>query len=124
MKIGDKKKKEIIQRYLSGESKISIAKSFNVSHTTISKILNSEKVSKSFNFENVTMLAFLESKRPEVQELMSKLLSACNDKITRASLKDCTNAFKDLATMYNTDQGKDDGEEKTVIIKFSDGSEI
>lgn len=124
MKIGDKEKKEIIQRYLSGESKNSIAKSFNVSHTTISKILNSEKVSKSFSFENVTMLAFLESKRPEVQELMSKLLSACNDKITRASLKDCMNAFKDLATMYNTDQGKDDREEKTVIIKFSDGSEI
>lgn len=124
MKIGDKEKKEIIQRYLSGEGKNSIAKSFNVSHTTISKILNSEKVSKSFNFENVSMLAFLESKRPEVQELMSKLLSACNDKITRASLKDCMNAFKDLATMYNTDQGKDDREEKTVIIKFSDGSEI
>ena len=69
------------------------------------------------------MLAFLESKRPEIQELMNKILSACESKITRASLKDCTNAFKELAAIYNNEQSKDKDEDNTVIITFSDGSE-
>lgn len=123
MKLGDKETREVVQRYISGESKNSIAKSFNVSHTTISKILKSEKVSKSVNFENLTMLAFLESKRPEIQALMNKILSACENKITRASLKDCTNAFKELAAIYNNEQANGKNEDNTVIITFSDGSE-
>lgn len=123
MKLGDKETREVVQRYISGESKNSIAKSFNVSHTTISKILKSEKVSKSVNFENLTMLAFLESKRPEIQALMNKILSACESKITRASLKDCTNAFKELAAIYNNEQANGKNEDNTVIITFSDGSE-
>ena len=49
MKLTDKQKQEICKLFYGGEkTKSELAKSFNVSHTAISKILSDEKVSKSY----------------------------------------------------------------------------
>lgn len=109
MKLTLEDKIEICKKFYSGEkSKSELAKSFNVSHTAISKILNDEKVSKSFkNLGNdqietstLSMLAYLDSKRGFAQELIEEALSSVKSKLAKASLKDTITAIKSLSEVF------------------------
>jgi glutathionylspermidine synthase len=126
-KLKEKQRQEIIARYISGESKNSIAKSFNVSHTAISKILEDEKVSKSFNkFQDETtldMLSFLESKKGQAQRLITIALDSVEDKLKKAYLKDTISAIEKLSTIFNTNKlnTEDENNGITVIIKDCSG---
>ncbi len=113
MKLTIAQKRDICKLFYSGEkSKSELAKSFNVSHTAISKILNDEKVSKSFkNLSNekemettLSMLAFMESKNGQAQnlisEIMDELKATLKDKMKKSSLKDCVNAIELLSKTF------------------------
>lgn len=125
-------KKEIIARYIAGESKNSIAKSFNVSHTAISKILSSEKVSESFKEADIettmSMIAFIESQTGTVQDLMREMLNSLKAKLKKASFKDCVTAYKDFAALYTererikAGEAKDGAETRTIEFVFTDTS--
>ena len=130
MRLTDKQKQEICKLYFGGEkTKAELAKSFNVSHTAISKILNDEKVSKSFKSLSdetsteyqLSMIAYLESKKGVVQDLITIALDGLKGKIAKASLKDTVNAIEKLAAVFkdnglNGENGTA-GELKIVVEK-------
>ena len=113
MKITTAQKREICKLFYSGEkSKSELAKSFNVSHTAISKILNDEKVSKSFKKLSdetstecvLSMVAFMESKNLQAQEIISDILDelkvSIREKMKKSSLKDCVGAIELLSKTF------------------------
>ena len=136
MKLTTAQKCEICKLFYSGEkSKSDLAKSFNVSHTAISKILNDEKVSKSFKnlgeqkIEEVafSMLAFMESKCGNAQELISEIMRLLKEtlaeKVKHSSLKDCVSTIELLSKTFsfgekNEDQnGKEREKEKDELLE-------
>lgn len=133
MKLTDKQKIEICKLYYSGEkTKSDLAKSFNVSHTAISKILNDEKVSKSFKNlidettteSTLSMLAFIDSKRTMAQDLITVALDSVKSKIQKASLKDTISAIEKLSSVFKDNEdigGQEDGD-GTINIIFADCS--
>lgn len=111
MRLTTAQKREICKLYYSGEkTKSELAKTFNVSHTAISKILDDEKVSKSFKSlieettekEAISMIAFMESKSGQAQELIAIALNSVKAKIAKASLKDTMTAIEKLSTLFKT----------------------
>ncbi len=126
-KLTDKEKREICRLYYSGEkTKAELARSFNVSHTAISKILNDDEVAGSFkNLTDETstecqlsMLAFLESKKTVAQELISVALSSVKDKISKASLKDTINAIEKLSVVFKDNGTGQDGSENANELRI------
>lgn len=129
MKLTLEDKIEICKKFYSGEkSKSELAKSFNVSHTAISKILNDEKVSKSFkNLENdqietstLSMLAYLDSKRGFAQEMIGEALSSVKSKLAKASLKDTITAIKALSEIFKDNENRgesNEGIDVQVIVR-------
>lgn len=108
-KLTDNQKREICRLFYGGEkTKAELARSFNVSHTAISKILNDAEVAGSFkNLSDETsmesqlsMVAYLESKKSVAQELITVALDSVKGKIAKASLKDTVNAIEKLATVF------------------------
>ena len=122
----EKQKQEIVCRVLSGESKNSVAKSFNVSHTAISKILKNEKVSESFNNLKtetaLDMISFLDNKKGQVQELITLILDNCKNKITKASLKESVGAIKTLSEIFIDKETPNENEIPTVNVVIKDCS--
>lgn len=117
-RLTDKEKREICRLYYSGEkTKAELARSFNVSHTAISKILNDDEVAGSFKSLTdetstecqLSMLAFLESKKTVAQELISIALSSVKEKISKASLKDTINAIEKLSIVFKDSGAGQDG---------------
>lgn len=116
-RLSAKEKREICRLYYGGEkTKSELARSFNVSHTAISKILNDEEVSKSFkNLSDETsiesqlsMVAYLESKKTVAQELITAALESVKEKLSKASLKDTVIAIEKLATVFkDSETGKE-----------------
>ena len=133
MRLSDKQKIEICRLYYSGEkTKSDIAKTFNVSHTAISKTLNDNKVAESFKSlidetktENtLSMLAFLDSKRAVAQELITVALDSVKSKIAKASLRDTVGAIEKLSQVFKDKDdigGCEDGD-NTINIIFTDCS--
>ena len=129
MKLKLEDKIEICKKFYSGEkNKSELAKSFNVSHTAISKILNDEKFSKSFkNLTNETiekealsMVAYLQSKKSFAQELIDDILSSLKSKISKAYLKDSILAIKALSEIFKDNENHEESKEGIdvqVIVK-------
>ena len=127
MKLTDKQKQEICKLYFGGEkTKAELAKSFNVSHTAISKILSDEKVSKSFKSLidetstecQLSMVSYLESKKGVAQDLITVALDGLKGKIAKASLKDTVNAIEKLASVFKDANLNADGEGNANELKI------
>lgn len=103
-KLTGRQKQAIIARYLAGESISNLAKEYNVSYQALAKQVKKEKVQeclKSSNIEQTaTMIAFMQSRREQAQEIIDELFSKLQDKIDKASFKDCISGIKDLAGLY------------------------
>lgn len=129
-KLTDNQKREICRLFYGGEkTKAELARSFNVSHTAISKILNDDKVSEGFkslrdetSMENqLSMVAYLESKKSVAQELISVALDSVKGKIAKASLKDTVNAIEKLATVFKDsgtgENGNGSANELRIVVE-------
>lgn len=115
MKLTDKQKKEIIAEYVSGTvSQRELAKRYQVTQKTISKILNDEKVyqkvSELENENTLSMLAYLDSKRGFAQELIGEALSSVKSKLAKASLKDTITAIKSLSEVFKDSHEESEAE--------------
>ena len=103
-KLTGRQKQAIIARYLAGESISDLAKEFNVSYQALAKQVKKEKVQESLKSSKIeqtaTMIAFMQSKRELVQDVIDELLLKLQDKIDKASFKDCVSGIKDLAGLY------------------------
>jgi pantoate kinase len=127
VKLTDRQRKQIKAEYLSGESKASLAKKFQVSHTAISKILNDEKVSESFKKQieenTLSMAQYLNSRLGLAQSLLDDALKSIQNKIEKASVKEnvalikaLTEAFKDVDKIPN------EQEKINLVINLKDTS--
>ena len=121
VKLTDKQKKEIIAKYVSENvSQRELAKSYHVSKTTISKILNNEKVYQSIsNFEDentLSMLAYVNEKRGFAQWLITIALESVEGKLKDASLKDTISAIEKLSNVFK------DGRKQYVMNSASEFS--
>ena len=132
MKLTTAQKCEICKLFYSGEkSKSELAKSFNVSHTAISKILNDEKVSKSFKILGnqkieetaLSMLSFMESKCGNAQELITEIMSELKEtlaeKVKHSSLKDCVSTIELLSKTFSF--GEKNGDENETETETPSG---
>lgn len=102
-KLSDRQRKQIIAEYVAGDGRVSqrsLAKKYNVSLSTISKILRDEKVEQKCTHkkeENTrSMLEFLDEQKSTAQRLMQKLLKASEEDIKKARLRDKMGALKIL----------------------------
>ena len=129
MKLTDKQKKEIIAKYVSENvSQRKLAKSYHVSKTTISKILNNEEVVQKLtdtNTENtLSMLAYVNEKRGLAQRLITIALEAVEGKLKDASLKDTISAIEKLSNVFKDgldgnvgDNGEGNANELRIVVE-------
>lgn len=122
MKLTDKQRMEIIAKYVGGGvSQRDLAKSYQVSQNTISKILNSEEVKQKLsqveadNF--LSMTAYINEKRHIAQELMTKALESAKSKIDKATLKDMISLVEKLSNVFKeqSSENEKDGANKAVV---------
>ncbi len=83
-KLSDKQKKKIIAEYIEGSTTRALAAKYGVSQTTVRRVLQSDKetaqkvaIKKEENIKSV--LAYMDSKKDSVCDLIDKLLAAMND---------------------------------------------
>ena len=100
-KLSDRQRKQIIAEYVAEDGRVSqrsLAKKYNVSLSTISKILRDEKVEQKCTHkkeENTrSMLEFLDEQKDKAQSLMQQLLNASEKDIKKVSLRDKMGALK------------------------------
>lgn len=127
MKLTDAQKKQIIAEYASGGiSQSSLAKRYNVTQKTISKILSDEKVyqkvSEIKEENTLSMMAFLESKRGMAQNLISAAMDSIQAKIETASVKDNIALIKAFTEAFAGESLGEEGKKATVIINLKDTS--
>ena len=110
-KLTDRQRKQIIAEYVAGDGNLSqriLAKKYNVSLSSISKILTAEKVEQKCTRkkeENTrSMLEFLDEQRVTAQGLMEQILRMSVNDIEKASLRDKMGALKILSEVFG---GKD-----------------
>lgn len=103
-RLTSRQRQAVIARYLAGESIASLAKEYNISYQALAKQVKQEKVVESLkkveNEQAMTMAAFIQSKKEQTQDIIEALLDKLQDKIDRASFKDCIAGIKDLASLY------------------------
>lgn len=103
-RLTSRQRQAVIARYLAGESIVSLAKEYNISRQALAKQVKQEKVSESLqkvtNEQAMTMAAFIQSKKEQTQDIIEALLDKLQDKIDKASFKDCIAGIKDLASLY------------------------
>lgn len=103
-KLTGRQKSAIIARYLAGESISNLAKEYNVTYQALAKQVKKDKVQerlKSSKIEQeMTMLAFMQSKREQTQEIIDALFARLEEKMDKASFKDCVAGIKELAGLY------------------------
>ena len=79
-KLTGRQKSAIIARYLAGESISNLAKEYNVTYQALAKQVKKDKVQerlKSSKIEQeMTMLAFMQSKREQTQEIIDAICKA------------------------------------------------
>lgn len=127
MKLTDRQRKQIKAEYLSGESKASLAKKFQVSHTAISKILNDEKVSESFKKQieenTLSMAQYLNSRLGLAQSLLDDALKSIQNKIEKASVKENVALIKALMEAFkDVDKIPNEQEKINLVINLKDTS--
>ena len=106
-KLSDRQRKQIIAEYIEGDGKVSqrsLAKKYNVSLSTISKILSDEKVEQKCTRKKeenmLSMLEYLDSRKNTAQALMEKILSLSEKDIEKANLRDKMGALKILSEVF------------------------
>lgn len=103
-RLTSRQRQAVIARYLAGESIASLAKEYNISYQALAKQVKQEKVVESLkkveNERAMTMAAFIQSKKEQTQDIIEALLDKLQDKIDKASFKDCIAGIKDLASLY------------------------
>ena len=103
-RLTSRQRQAVIARYLAGESIASLAKEYNISRQALAKQVKQEKVAESLqkvtNEQALTMAAFIQSKKEQAQYIIEALLDKLQDKIDKASFKDCIAGIKDLASLY------------------------
>jgi hypothetical protein len=127
VKLTDRQRKQIKAEYLSGESKASLAKKFQVSHTAISKILNDEKVSESFKKQieenTLSMAQYLNSRLGLAQSLLDDALKSIQNKIEKASVKENVALIKALMEAFkDVDKIPNEQEKINLVINLKDTS--
>lgn len=126
MKITEIQRQQIIATYIAARGEISqtvLAQKYQVSRSTISKILNSEEVKKSVNEKKeqsaLSMLEYIESKQSEAQTLMSQILTKAGIKLgADNSLRDLMGALKILAEVFGKTVENKDGEDESHKVVF------
>ena len=119
-RLTSRQRQAVIARYLAGESIASLAKEYNISRQALAKQVKQEKVAESLqkvtNEQALTMAAFIQSKKEQTQDIIEALLDKLQDKIDKASFKDCVAGIKDLASLYlETEDNSIDNTVKVVI---------
>lgn len=103
-RLTSRQRQAVIARYLAGESIASLAKEYNISYQALAKQVKQEKVVESLkkveNEQAMTMAAFIQSKKEQTQDIIEALLDKLQDKIDKASFKDCISGIRDLASLY------------------------
>lgn len=103
-RLTSRQRQAVIARYLAGESIASLAKEYNISYQALAKQVKQEKVVESLkkveNEQAMTMAAFIQSKKEQTQDIIEALLDKLQDKIDKASFKDCIAGIRDLASLY------------------------
>lgn len=103
-RLTSRQRQAVIARYLAGESIASLAKEYNISYQALAKQVKQEKVVESLkkveDEQAMTMAAFIQSKKEQTQDIIEALLDKLQDKIDKASFKDCIAGIKDLASLY------------------------
>lgn len=125
-KLTGRQKSAIIARYLAGESISNLAKEYNVTYQALAKQVKKEKVQerlKSSKIEQeMTMLAFMQSKREQTQEIIDALFARLEEKMDKATFKDCVAGIKELAGLYlereEKIKDKTNNPEDIPVIKF------
>lgn len=122
MKLTDKQRKQIIAEYVAGDGNVShrtLATKYNVSPTTIAKILQDEKsVQKCADKKEentLSMLAYIDSRKEKAQTLMESILNSSVNDIEKASLRDKMGALKILSEVFGTKGAESTGTPNSKI---------
>ena len=119
----------LIRDYIEGGGAVNqttLAKKYNVSPKTVSVTLSSPEVQALVKKEKAesekSMLLYLESKRGEVEGLLSKILTKIDGKLDedKVPLRDYVGAWKILTESYSSKTEQTDGsaEGKSMEIAF------
>ena len=124
-KLTDKQRKQIIAEYVDGKSQSELARNYNVSQQSISKILKNTDVvesCKNKKMENtLSMLAYYDSKKDIAQRLTDKALTAIEGKIDKSNIKELAGLIKIIRDCFITEV-KTDNDTLNVIISTEDAS--
>lgn len=106
-KLTDKQRKKIIAESVNGSSIRALAAKYNVSTTTIQRVLKSDtelmqKVAQKKAENTVSILAFMDSKKNDVCGLIDKLLAAMGDedKLAAATVNQLATAMGIVIDKY------------------------
>lgn len=99
-KLTDKKRKQIIARYIECNNYCQTAREFGVSETTVRKLVkNSPESVKKFEQKKeentLDMLKYMESQKGNAQNLLTNMILAMSDpaKLKKANVRDLATAF-------------------------------
>lgn len=117
-KLTDRQRKQIIAEYVAGDGKVSqrdLAEKYHVSQKTISTILGDEKttqkVSDKKKENELSMLAFLDSRSKKAQELIDKILDTLPDDFENAGMKQKAGLLKILSEVFGKPKAEGVGEQ-------------
>lgn len=119
-KLTDKQKKKIVAESVNGSSMTALAKKYGVSTATIHRVVHGdeklkEKVEQKKAENTASILAFMDSKKNDVCELIDKLLAAMGDedKLAAATVNQLATAMGIVIDKYTANEA----------IKSSDAKE-
>ena len=130
-KLTDRQRKQLVAEYVAGDGNISqrtLAIKYGVSQKTVSKILSTsevrDKVSQKKAENDLSMLAYLESRVAAVQDLIDEILDSAKEDIVGAPLRDKMGALKILSETFTPKDGNISANNKPNIrIEFVDKKE-
>ena len=130
-KLTDRQRKQLVAEYVAGDGNISqrtLAIKYGVSQKTVSKILSTsevrDKVSQKKAENDLSMLAYLESRVAAVQDLIDEILDSAKEDIVGAPLRDKMGALKILSETFTPKDGNTSVNNKPNIrIEFVDKKE-
>lgn len=126
-KLSDRQKKKIIAEYIAGDGQVSqreLAKRYQVSQKTISKILTDEestqKVYEKKKENEMSMLAFLDDRSWKAQSIIDKILETLPNDFEKSSMRDKAGLLKILAETFGTkrESGEESKKESKPTFNF------
>ena len=127
-KLTDRQRKRIIAEYVDGDGKVSqrsLAKKYNVSLSTISKILCNEKVKQKCTDKKeentLAMLDYFDSRKDKAQSLIDTILETSDAEIIGANLRDKMGALKILAEVFAQTRYAEKESERSALDKIVEG---